>query len=74
METRYLIQWKSKANGRAGKGTKRFTLQEAESLANELNRQFPHIQHKPMPAEPELDNIRRLNVVLDSEPELEEAA
>ena len=76
MATKYLIQWKSTVNGRAGKGTKRFTQEEAERLAAELNREFPQIHHEPVPADAETNNIHNLNQPMSSEPEvvLEKAA
>ena len=46
MSNTYIIQWKSLANGRAGKGTKLFSREEAEELAEELNREFPQISHR----------------------------
>ena len=42
----YAIQWKSKVNGRAGRGTKLFEREEAESLAEELNHEHPQIEHE----------------------------
>jgi hypothetical protein len=45
MNNSYLIQWKSKSNGRAGRGTKRFDKDEAERLVEELNREYPQIDH-----------------------------
>jgi hypothetical protein len=55
MSVTYVIQWKSKLNGRLGKGTKQFSLDEAERLAAELNREYPQIEHSaitaPAPAE-----------------------
>lgn len=41
-----VIQWKSKLNGRAGRGTKVFARQEAERLVEELNREYPDIDHQ----------------------------
>jgi hypothetical protein len=46
----YIIQWKSKLNGRAGKGTKMFEWEEAAELAEELNREYPDIQHEVVEA------------------------
>ena len=46
MRNAYVIQWKSKVNGRAGKGTKVFELEEAEALAAELNEEYPDIDHR----------------------------
>ncbi len=74
---KFVIQWKSKVTGRAGKGTKLFDHQEGQSLVEELNIEYPQIQHElvesgppgeappePTPAEPQLA----------SEPESEPAA
>jgi len=36
MNKSYVIQWKSKVNGRAGRGTKRFEKDEGEQLIGEL--------------------------------------
>jgi len=49
MNNSYVIQWKSKVNGRAGKGTKRFQKEEAEQLVQELNREYPQIEHHAVP-------------------------
>ncbi len=46
MSDRYIIQWKSLENGRCGRGSKVFSRQEAEELVEELNLQFPQIQHE----------------------------
>lgn len=46
MSKTYVIQWKSKVNGRAGKGTKLFERNEAEQLVQELNHEYPDIQHE----------------------------
>jgi hypothetical protein len=51
MSNKYVIQWKSKVNGRAGKGTKLFTRDEAESLVKELNEEYPQIFHESVKAE-----------------------
>jgi len=48
----YVIQWKSKVNGRAGRGTKLFERQEAEQLVEELNREYPQIDHEIVEAVP----------------------
>jgi hypothetical protein len=45
MNKTFVIQWKSKVNGRAGRGTKTFERGEAERLADELNREYPQIEH-----------------------------
>ena len=51
MSKTYVIQWKSKINGRAGKGTKQFSLEEAETLVQELNQEYPNIHHEIMDSE-----------------------
>lgn len=53
MDAAYVIQWKSKTNGRAGRGTKRFSRAEAERLAAELNLEYPQIEHAAIPAGPD---------------------
>jgi hypothetical protein len=50
MNNSYVIQWKSNVNGRAGRGTKRFAKEEAERLVEELNREYPEIEHTAAPA------------------------
>ncbi|MGN6554508.1 MAG: hypothetical protein ACTHLW_12435 [Verrucomicrobiota bacterium] len=52
MNKHYVIQWKSKVNGRAGRGTKVFEKMEAEQLVEELNREYPQIVHELVEAEP----------------------
>jgi len=50
MNMSYVIQWKSKVNGRAGRGTKRFEKEESDRLVEELNREYPEIEHASVPA------------------------
>jgi hypothetical protein len=50
MRNNYVIQWKSKVNGRAGRGTKQFDKDEAERLVEELNREYPQIEHEAVAA------------------------
>jgi hypothetical protein len=52
MSNFYVIQWKSKVNGRAGRGTKQFEKAEAEQLVIELNREYPQIVHEIAEAQP----------------------
>jgi hypothetical protein len=52
MNKTYVIQWKSRVNGRAGKGTKLFDLEEAERLVEELNREYPQIHHEVVSTQP----------------------
>ena len=51
MGTRFFIQWKSKANGRAGRGTKHFERAEGEELVRELNTEYPNIHHELVDSE-----------------------
>jgi len=59
MSKTYVIQWKSKVNGRAGKGTKLFDLDEAQELAAELNQEYPDIFHELLNTEPQADRAKR---------------
>ena len=54
MNNSYVIQWKSKVNGRAGRGTKRFAKDDADQLVAELNREYPQIEHEAVSA-PEME-------------------
>ncbi len=65
MSNRYVIQWKSKVNGRAGRGSKLFERSEAERLVEELNREYPDIVHEVAESRMETPS---------SEPELGRAA
>jgi len=49
----YAIQWKSKLNGRAGRGTKLFDRDAAERLAEELNTEHPQIEHEAVQVQPQ---------------------
>ena len=46
MEQTYVICWKTRDNERAGQGKKLFTREEAEALAEELNRDYPNFIHE----------------------------
>jgi hypothetical protein len=49
----HAIRWKSTMTGGTGTGTKLFEQQEAERLANELNGDYPDIDHEAViPAPP----------------------
>lgn len=48
MNKTYVIQWKSRINGRCGIGTTMFDQEEAERLAEELNRDYPEIEHQSL--------------------------
>ncbi len=54
MSSTYVIRWKSKVNGRAGKGTKQFERTDAERLAQELNREYPQIEHEVIKWTPQM--------------------
>ena len=45
MNKSYVIHWKSRTNGRIGTGTTRFNQDEANELVQELNHDFPEIEH-----------------------------
>lgn len=49
MNKSYVIQWKSKVNGRAGRGSRQMVRDEAEQLAEELNHEYPDILHEAVP-------------------------
>ena len=51
MSKTYVIQWKSKVNGRAGRGTRHFSLEDAERLVDELNQEYPNIHHEALDPE-----------------------
>ena len=51
MSEKYVIKWTSKVNGQVGQGTKLFTREEAQRLANELNTEYPDIGHLAVPAD-----------------------
>ena len=51
MKDSYVIYWKSKVNGRSGRGTRQFSLQEAEALAQDLNLEYPEIEHDAVKAD-----------------------
>ncbi|HEV2392645.1 MAG TPA: hypothetical protein VG146_09810 [Verrucomicrobiae bacterium] len=53
MTNKYVIKWKSKVNGRAGKGTKLFDLEQATQLVEELNTEYPDIDHELLAAGPQ---------------------
>ena len=57
MNKKYVIQWKSKVNGRAGKGTKLFDREEADRLVRELNYEYPQIEHHVVLAEHESETL-----------------
>ena len=46
MDKKYVIHWKSKTNGRTGNGSTCFTREEAGRLAEELNQDYPEIEHE----------------------------
>lgn len=46
MSKTYVILWKSKVNGHAGRGTKLFDREEGEQLVEELNVEYPDIHHE----------------------------
>ena len=64
MNKSYVIQWKSKVNGRAGRGTKRFEKEEVDQLVEELNHEYPQIEHQAVAAtEPEPEPVAEVAVL-----------
>jgi len=47
MEKNFVIAWRSKSEPRWGQGKKLFTREEAELLADEMNRDYPAFVHQP---------------------------
>ncbi|MBC8125870.1 MAG: hypothetical protein H8M99_01810 [Gloeobacteraceae cyanobacterium ES-bin-144] len=66
MSKNYVIQWKSKVNGRAGRGTKAFEKTEAEHLVEELNREYPQIIHEVVEAQAEVHSPEEQPISLSS--------
>ena len=52
MSAKYVIRWKSKVNGRAGRGTKEFNREDGARLVAELNIEYPDIEHDLIIAPP----------------------
>lgn len=48
MENTFVIAWRSKSEPRWGQGKKLFTREEAERLADEMNRDYPGFIHEPL--------------------------
>lgn len=74
MNKKYVIQWKSNVNGRAGKGTKLFDQEEGQRLVEELNFEYPEIEHELVERSPDpvVPNPAAVEPEEVSEPELEE--
>lgn len=60
----YVIEWKSKVNGRCGRGTTLFDREEAGRLAEELNHDYPEIEHQPL----NVENAPQATVATEQEP------
>jgi hypothetical protein len=67
MSKSYGIEWKSHLNGRSGRGTKVFELEDAQRLADELNREFPGIHHQPVEIAPVRDKPPEPDLADDQE-------
>lgn len=48
MENTFVIAWRSKSEPRWGQGKKLFTREEAQTLAEEMNRDYPAFVHEPL--------------------------
>jgi MinD superfamily P-loop ATPase len=59
----YVIHWTSKSNGRVGTGTTLFGKEEADHLVEELNRDYPDIQHEVVdaPTAPAHDSLESVS-------------
>lgn len=69
MRNSYVIGWKSRVNGRAGRGKKVFELVEAQRLADELNREYPSIDHQAVEAKPTAETPPDARLPEQTEPE-----
>lgn len=48
MSDLYYIAWRSKATGANGKGTGTFTLEEAQDICQQLDRESSYLEHWPL--------------------------
>ena len=72
MEKTYVIAWKSKHGDGAGLGKKLFSREEAETLAAELNRDYPEFEHTVAESgSPEADSVIELPTEAPSQGESE---
>lgn len=63
MKKTYVISWRSRIGPAAGQGKKRLAREEAERLAEELNREYPGFIHEAVNTlEEEPSSDRRLSV------------
>lgn len=46
MQNTFVISWKSKTGASAGQGKRFFSQEEAQQLADELNRDYPEFTHE----------------------------
>lgn len=69
MKRMYVIQWKSLVNGRAGRGTKLFEREQAEQLVQELNHEYPQIQHELIEVGQDEPSSSSTEPQVDSSPE-----
>ena len=52
MEKTYIISWKRRSHAAFGRSKAVFTREEAERLAEELNRDYPNFIHEPLNLHP----------------------
>ena len=64
MSKTYVIQWKSKVNGRAGRGTKHFSRDEAARLVEELNHEYPQIHHEMVSSQAATESQKSLDTAV----------
>jgi hypothetical protein len=56
----YVIGWKCQINGRIGRGKTLMALEDAQSLADKLNKSHAGYEHVPVRAEAEFEDLPRL--------------
>ena len=64
MNKNYVIHWRSRTNGRIGTGTTRFNRDEADRLVEELNQDFPEIEHLVLNIEGNGEGARTIPIPL----------
>ena len=74
MSAKYVTRWKSKVNGRAGRGTKEFSREHGDRLVAELNREYPDIEHELIVAPPPVEVNLEPQSEQESEPEKQPAS
>jgi hypothetical protein len=63
IENEYVIAWSSRLRSSGGQGKKLFSRQQAEQLAEELNRDYPQFTHQPVKLNSASDTAPPSNVI-----------